>query len=465
MSKEDGVRAIPVDFRLLDLVCMFGVRMHRFARIQKIHWVVFGAVLILAASLFACGRPGLDSEEVRQSEAAATPVTINVTAGEAVLRNAPSFIQATGSLEADEQSDIAPQISGQVAAAPVDVGAFVRQGDVIVRLNDRDAQLRLQQAQGSEQQAVAALRQAEARLGLGPGGRFDPNRIPEVLAARQQYEAAQAQANLAETNARRYANLLETGDVARSAYDQARAQADTARAQANAAGRQYEAALNTARQGNQGVSGAQAALASARAQTALAQKAVNDTIIRAPFAGFISDRPAAPGEYVTTASKIATLVRANPIKALLQLPEADAGRVRVGLPVSVRVTAYPNQEFSGQVTAINPSLNTASRAVVVQAEIANSQNLLSPGMFATGRIQQPSAGQTVFIPRAALMRDETTNTFSVYVIEDNTARLRQVQTGQEDGGLIQILSGVSAGETVATGSLDQLYDGANVQRK
>ncbi len=223
--------------------------------------------------------------------------------------------------------------------------------------------------------------------------------------------------------------------------------------------------MKTARQSNQGVSGARAALTAARAQTALAQKAVSDTVIRAPFAGFISDRPAAPGEYVTTTSKIATLVRANPIKALLQLPEADAGRVRIGLQVSVRVTAYPDQEFSGQVAAINPSLNTTSRAVVVQAEIANPQNLLCPGMFATGRIEQPRAGQTVFIPRAALMRDETTNIFSVYVIEGNTARLRQLQTGQENGGLVQILSGVSAGETVATGGGDQPYDGASVQRK
>ncbi|HMV46126.1 MAG TPA: efflux RND transporter periplasmic adaptor subunit [Blastocatellia bacterium] len=238
-----------------------------------------------------------------------------------------------------------------------------------MRLNDRDARLRLQQVQGSEQQALAALRQAEARLGLGPGGRFDPNQIPEVQAARQQY------------------------DVARSTYNQARAQADTARAQANAARRQYEAALNTARQSNQGVSGAQAALAAARAQTAPAQKAVSDTVIRAPFAGFINDRPAAPGEYVTTASKIATLVRSNPIKSLLQLPEADAGRVRVGMPVSVRVTAYPDQEFSGQVAAINPSLNTASRAIVVQAKIANPQNLLRPGMLPPDALSNPAPGK------------------------------------------------------------------------
>ncbi len=75
---------------------------------------------------------------------------------------------------------------------------------------------------GSEPQALAVLRQAEARQGLGPSGRFDPNQIPEFQAARQQLRSGQVRANLAETNARRYANLFETGDVARSAYDQAR---------------------------------------------------------------------------------------------------------------------------------------------------------------------------------------------------------------------------------------------------
>lgn len=433
--------------------------------IQCIHFILlFGISLLLSFLLVACGRNTGQTQSPGAAQAA-TPALLQTTTVQAMAREAPGFIQATGSLEPDEQADIAPQVSGQIASTPVDVGAFVKQGDVIARLNEQDARLRLQQAQGSEQQATAAVRQAEARIGLGPGGRFDANQIPEVLAARQQYEAAQAQANLAETNARRYANLLESGDTARSTYDQAKAQAETARAQASAARQQYEAALNAARQNNQGVSAAQAALVAARAQTALAQKAVTDTAIRAPFAGFISDRPAAAGEYVTPAAKIATLVRNNPIKATLQLPEADASKLRVGQSIIVTVAAFPDKQFSGQVSAINPSLDAATRAVVVQAKVANPNNQLRPGMFATGRIEQPSSGQTIFIPRAALMNDATTNTASVYVIEGNTARLRQVQVGLEEGDQVQILAGINANEAVATSNLEQLYDGANVQRK
>lgn len=428
-----------------------------------------GIVLILISLVSACGRSKSKDEKAKQNAdaaQAATPSVIFVTASQAVSREVPSYLQATGSLEADEQADIAPQVSGQIAATPVDVGAFVRQGEVIARLNERDAQLRLQQAQGAEQQAVAALRQAEAKLGLGPGGKFDSNQIPEVRAAMQNYEAAEAQANLAEVNARRYANLVETGDVARSAYDQAKAQAETARAQANAAKQQYEVTVNTSRQNNQGISAAQAALVSARAQTGLAQKAAADTTIRAPFSGFISDRPAAPGEYVTPASKIATLVRSNPIKVSLQLPEASVGLVRIGVPIAVSVTAYPNVNFQGQVTAISPALDLTARTIQVKAKIANPQNQLHPGMFVTGRIEQPNKGQSVFIPRTAVITDQTTNTSSVYVIEGNTVRLRQVQFGQQDGDLVQIISGVASGEfVVADTNKEQLYDGANVQRK
>ncbi|MFN7930572.1 MAG: efflux RND transporter periplasmic adaptor subunit [Blastocatellia bacterium] len=424
--------------------------------------VVCLAALFILLELTGCSKSATTAPGAAQ---AATPAPLVVTVANATMREAPGYLQATGSLLADEQADLAPQIAGQIAATPVDVGAFVKAGDVIARLDDRDVRLRLQQAQSSEQQAVAAVRQAQARLGLGAGGRFDVNKIPEVRAARQQYDAAQAQANLAETNARRYANLLTSGDVAQSVYDQARAQAETARAQANAARQQYEAALNTARQSNQGISAAQAALSAAQAQTALAQKAASDTTIRAPFAGFISDRPAAPGEYITTTSKIATLVRSNPIKVSLQLPEADAGRVGVGQAVIVTVTAFPDREFSGQITAINPALDPAVRAVVVQATIANPQNQLRPGMFATARIAQPSGGPTAFVPRAAVMADSTTNTSSVYVIEGETARLRQVHLGQADGDQVQILSGLKENDVVATSNLEQLYDGARVQRK
>lgn len=425
------------------------------------------SLLLLALLVVAFSRSKSDAKIKAESKAAETSevVAVPVSTAKAISQEVAAFIQATGSFAADESSDVAPQTSGQVVATPVDVGAFVKEGAVIARLDDRDARLRFEQAQAAERQAAAAVRQAQAKLGLGPGGRFDANLIPEVRAARQNYEAAEAQAKLAETNARRYASLVETGDVSRIVYDQARTQAETARAQANAARQQLEVAANVAQQDNVGIAQAQAALEAARSQAALAQKAVLDTVIKAPFSGYISDRPIAVGEYVTPASRIATLLRTNPIKLQLQLPEADAGRVRPGMPAIATVSAYPDREFTGQVTIINPAIDTASRTITVDVEMNNPANVLRPNMFATGRIIQPGGSLGVFVPRAAIISDASATSARVYVTQGDTAQLRVVQLGEQDGDLVRIINGVADGEVVVTSNLDQLFDGVIVQRQ
>lgn len=421
------------------------------------------AVVLALALCPACGGRSDDEANLADETTPATALKpVAVETAQAVARIVPAYLPATGSFVADETSDVAPQISGQVIATPVDVGDYVRAGAVLARLDDRDARLRVTQAEAAEQQAAAALRQAQARLGLNGAQSFEANQVPEVRAARQQYEAAEAQARLAETNATRYGNLLETGDVARSVYDQARAQAATARAQANAARQQYEAALNTARQSNQGVGVAQAALASARAQTALARKTLSDTVIRAPISGFISDRPAAPGESVSPTTKIATIQRLQPLKLQLQLPEGNASQVALGMAVLATVAAFPDREFSGRVTALNPAIELTSRTISVEAEFPNTDLVLRPGMFASARLLRPAGERAVFVPANAVMNDPSTNTAHVFVIKNGTARVQIVQTGLSADGLVRITAGLSGGETVAANQLERLFDGATI---
>jgi multidrug efflux pump subunit AcrA (membrane-fusion protein) len=392
----------------------------------------------------------------------APPVAITTAKAEA--REVPSYIQSTGSLVAEETSDVASQASGQVVATPVGVGAFVRQGDVIARLNDRDARLRLQQAQAGVQQAIAGVRQAEARLGLQPGGSFNASAIPEARAASANLEQAQAELRLAEANERRYRALVETGDTAVSTYDQFRTQRDTARARVNAARQQLESALNTARQSNQAIQTAESAVSSARAQVAIAQKAVSDAIIRAPYAGYVSNRPIAVGEYVTPAAVIATVLRTNPIKLQLQVPEAEVPFITPGMGVSLEVDAHPDRKFAGRVTAVNPAIDPVSRAATIEAAVENGDNALRSGMFATARIVRQGGSHAVYVPRAAVFSDQNTQSYRVFVIEKDTAKLRVVQIGTEEGGAIQILSGVNADETVATSNLQQLFEGARVRQ-
>ncbi|HEX8281912.1 MAG TPA: efflux RND transporter periplasmic adaptor subunit [Pyrinomonadaceae bacterium] len=440
------------------------------------HALRITALVCLTASLgltvAGCGRSESSAAAAKEGrkggagagETAEAAPPVAVTTARAEARDVPSYVQATGSLVAEETSDVATQASGQVVSTPVNVGAFVRQGDVIARLNDRDARLRLQQAQAGVQQSIAAVRQAEARLGLTPGGNFQASAIPEVRASGSNLEQAQAQLRLAEANERRYRTLVETGDVAMSTYDQYRTARDTALAQVNAARQQLEVAINTARQSNQAVQSAQAAVESSRAAVAIAQEAVANTVVRAPYAGYVSSRPVAVGEYVTPASVVATVLRTNPIKLQLLVPEGDAPHLTPGMGVSLEVDAFRDRKFSGSVSAVNPAIDPASRSATVEAIVQNPDNALRSGMFATARIARQGGGaRAVYVPRAAVLADQNTQSYRVFVIQGDTARLRVVQIGGEEGDAIQILSGVEPDETVATGNLQQLFEGARVR--
>lgn len=423
--------------------------------------------LIIAASILssACGGGNKNANATTtpaQNEVAST-APVSVTTARVESKEVPAFIQANGSLLADETSDVASQVSGQVISTPVNIGDFVRQGDVLAQLDDKNARLQLAQNQANVSQAEAAVRQAEARLGLGTNSSFQANQIPEVRAAQANYEQLLAEQKLAEANEERYRDLVKTGDVAMVLYDQYRTAKDTAIARTNNAKQQLEAARNTARQNNQAIKSAQAAVEAARSQIAVAQKAISDATIRAPFSGFISARPIAVGENVSQTSIIATILRSNPIKAQLRVDEGGVPNIRVGTGVSITVRAYADRKFAGTVTAINPSLDEASRSATVEALIENGDNALRSGMFATGRIIRAGGNMGVFVPKSAVYSDQTTQSYRVFVIQEGLAKLRVVQLGQEENDTIQILSGINPDETVATSNVDKLFEGAKVQ--
>lgn len=409
-----------------------------------------GAIL-----LWGCG----SKQAAPVAAAVVKPVSVSTAAAEA--RTVPASFQETGSFVADESSDIAPPVAGRVISTPVDVGARVKQGQVICELDHRDAELKLEQAKAVLQEATASVRQAQSRIGYS-SGTFDPSKVPEVAAALANYQSAQAQAKLAAADAQRYANLIATGDVSKSAYEKARTQQETAEAQANAAKQQYEGAANTARQSYEGVSTSQASLASVQAQLAQAQKALADTTIRAPFDGYITARPVAAGEYVALTNKIATVVRIGTLKLQLQSPEQRASAVKLGMTVVARVAAFATRDFNGKVTAINPSVDPNSRVFVLEAKFANPDGALKPGMFGTARVLLPGGENAVFVPRNAVARDKTTDSNQVFVVQNGKARLRVVSTGDVDGDKVRIVSGVAAGEAVALNNLRDLFDGAPV---
>ncbi len=414
----------------------------------------------LSALLSACG--GSTNVRVKTNSNTDPSPAIAVTVGKSESRDIAATIEATGSLIASETSDVAPKVAGKVSNISVNVGQFVVAGTVIAKIDDRDAHLQLATAQAGVAQAEAGVRQAEAKLGLLGGGKFNASTVPEVSAANANYQQALAELKSAEANEVRYRQLTETGDVAMATYETYRTARDTARAKANAANEQLAATINTAKQSNQAIASAQANVEAARTQVAEAQKAIADTVVYAPFAGFVSNRPTAVGEFVSSSSIIATILRTNPIKAQIQVPESDVPNVIVGHGISLEVDAYKDRKFAGTVTAINPGLDTTSRAATVEALIENGDNALRAGMFATAQITREGGGKGVYVPKAAVAADPTTNSYRVFVIQDGVAHLRVVQLGTEEGDSQQIITGVEPDLTVAISNLDQLYEGAKV---
>jgi len=413
---------------------------------------------IAAASLYLAG---CESKKTVAPVAAAETKPVAVTTVAAIAKEVPADFSETGTFVADESSDIAPLVAGRVIATPVDVGAQVKRGDIICELDHRDAELRLEEARAQLAQATASVEQAQSRIGY-TSGTFDPTSVPEVAAAQANYQSAQSQARLAAADLQRYANLVATGDVSRSAFEKARTAKETADAQADAARKQYEASANGAKSNFGAVSTSSAGLNSVRAQLSMAEKALADTTIHAPFDGYITARPVAAGEYVALTNKIATIVRIGSLKLQLQTPEQRASQAHLGDLVTARVTAYPDRDFTGRVSAINQSVDPNSRVFVLEARFDNPDTALKPGMFATAHVRLPGGVQGIFVPKQAVVRDKTTDSNQVWVILNGKARLRVVSVGDPDGDLIRIASGLAAGERVATNNQIELYDGAPV---
>jgi len=424
-----------------------------------IRW--FGALsaVLLAVALGACGK-----SQTVQAGPVEVPKPVVVSTAPVSARHVQADFQETGTFMADESSDVAPPVAGQVVATPVNAGDRVRQGQVICELDHRDAQLKLDQAKAQLRQATASLRQAQTRIGWS-AGTFDATKVPEVAAARANYESAQAQAKMAAADSQRYANLVTSGDVSKSAFEKARTQQETADAQANAARQQYEAAANTARQSFEIISTSQASLDAVKSQLAQAEKALADTIIRAPFDGFVAARPVAVGEYVALTSKIATIVKTGTLKLNLQTPEQRAAQAHVGDTVVARVSAYPEREFQGKVSAVNPSVDANSRVFILEAKFNNADNALKPGMFATARILLPGGVEGLFVPKSAVLRDKTTDSHQVWAIQNGKARLRIVTVGDADATQVRILTGLHAGETIAVNNQAELFDGSAVSTR
>lgn len=392
---------------------------------------VFFVFISLMLGAAGCSR-GAASPAATSSVA---PTPIAVTVAEVVERPIARFIRVTGTLTAQEQAEVAAETGGRIVATPVERGSRVSGGADLVRIASADTE-----AQVAEAEANAA--QIEAGLGMGGAQPYAQDKVPDVVNTKAAYDLAQADFD-------RLRTLLDQKVISRAEFDRGFATVESAR-------QRYEMARNTASQQFQ-------ALMAARARVSRAKKALSDTIVKAPFEGLVAERLVSIGDFVTPGTRVAVVVRVDPLRVELTVPEQFVSVVGVGRPVSLQVDAYPGRTFMGQVRYVSPSLSASTRALVVEAVVANRSGELKPGFFATARIEQATETPAVLAPARAVQA--AAGTQRVFVAAGDRAEERIVTTGQGVDDLIEIVSGLAKGDKVILEHPDTLVDGVAISTR
>lgn len=398
-----------------------------FRAASRVVWPMLCAVALAAVA--ACGRGGTADDRA----SGAGQVVVEVTAARAAWLPVTRLLRVTGSLTAGEEAEVAAETAGRVVETAVERGSRVEEGSPLVRLSQTEAQATLQEAE-------ANVAQIEVRLAISDDQPFDVEQVPEVSNARAAKELAAAEFG-------RIKRLYDDHVVSGSEYDQRRTQVEST-------GRQYDTVRNTARQMYR-------SLEAARARLALARKALADTVVKSPFAGLVVERKVSVGDFVTRGTKVVTVVRINPLRVEVTVPEQYLSTIRPGQSLELAVDAYPGRVFKGQVRFVSPVLRADQRALTVEAVVPNADGNLKPGLFATAAIQQTGHDRALCVPPTAVRN--IAGSTRVYVIKGDRVEERIVTLGQTVGDAIEIANGIAEGDEVARNNVDRLADGARVR--
>ncbi|MFO7177936.1 MAG: efflux RND transporter periplasmic adaptor subunit [Pseudomonadota bacterium] len=379
------------------------------------------ALVGAALPVLACNSGSEPKAEAARSQEAPREVVVE----KAVEMPIERAVEVSGTLAAHEQVVLAAKVAGRVAELFVDLASPVKAGDVVARLETADYALRVQQAQ-------AALAAARAQLGVPPRAtRIDANDTAIVRQARASLE--EARANLERSRALAKEGLITA------------AQLETAEAEAVRAETALQSALEEVRI-------REAAVGQRRSELEIARQQLADTEIRSPITGVVQARLASIGEYVAAGAPIAEIVRIDPLRLRLPVPERDAALLRGGERVEVRVDG-DGTVYTGKLTRLAPALDARSRSLLVEADIQNP-GTLRPGAFARARIiVGERAGLT--IPKSAVV------TFAgltkAIVVENGRAVEKVITLGASAGDRVEVVQGLRANDAVVVkpGSLQQ----------
>ncbi len=392
-------------------------------------WGIVGLCLLALMGPACRGR-----DDQAQSRSMLADQAVDVDALPVAERTFDRQIEIVGTLVADEEVVVSTEVEGQVIEMRVDLGSVVRRGDVLARLESRDFELRLAEAE-------AAMQQVRARLGLTPDrDRIDPEETAIVRQARAAYEDARLRFQ-------RIRQLHGRGVVSQQELDQADANLRIAEARYESAREEVRSLL--------------AQLEQVRARVATARRDLEKTVVRAPISGAVAARHASLGEFLRRNDRLVTLVKIDPLRLRADIPERYAGKIALGRRLTFTVDAVPEKTFQGVIVRISPSARSETRSLTIEAECRNPSGALRPGYFARAQVVvEPGARAVVIPPRAIISSAGVTK---VFVLDGDRARERVIKVGARVNADIEVIEGLRPGERVIVSNVNRLSEGARVR--
>jgi RND family efflux transporter MFP subunit len=367
----------------------------------------------LAFGLVSCRESGQGARTPAVEQA--RPVKVAT----ATLRPLEKFLTVSGTLAAQEEATLSVKVPGRLEKVAVDLGSLVKRGDLIAQVERRDYELRLKQSK-------AAVAEARAAVGLSLEGSEENTSVETIATVKQ----ARAVLDEAVKNRERVQRLSREGISSKSEVDAVDAVYAVAVAR-------HETAVEEART-------RLAVLAQRRADLDLAQQQLIDTSILAPFDGAIQSRTASPGEHLQLGTPVASLVRLDPLRLRLEVPERESVLIQVGQ--SVRLTVEGNSNvFRGTVARVSPAITEQNRMLMIEADVP-TQPGLRPGLFVRAQVVVKENEPALCVPGSALI--VFAGIEKVIAVEEDKARERTVNTGRRAAGWVEIVSGLKPKDVV-----------------
>lgn len=415
-------------------------------------WIMtsIGLVLFLAAIYYSLvGGSGREEEVQTQHVTAAS-------SGNGVI------LSATGYIVAHHKIQVASKVLGKVAWIGVEKGDEVKEGQVIVRLEDDEFRAQLQQAQGNAE-AVQA-RMLESKNGSRP---------EEIDVAQANLQSAQADFNVAKITFGRTQKLMDEGLIPRQQYDDAKSRFDYQTAHMSSLERTYQLTkLGTRKEALQQ---AQGQVRQANGQLDYYKTQLDDTVIRAPITGTILERVVEKGEFVTTGfvgdrgakGYVVSMADLHDLQVELDINQADFAKLARQQKVIITTDAYPDKSYHGVIDQIAPEANRQKGTVQVKVKVDNPDGLLRPEMNASVAFvsdESPVIGNgptkaAVYVPLTAVRNG------AVFVVIDGKAVRRAVMTGAVRAEGVRVEQGLVGGEDIIVAPTSEIHEGVRVKAR